>query len=516
MRSRLLALPLVCTLLLAACGGDDAADAGPDPASLTPPDAPLYVEAVVRPEGDQRDDVLDALGKVLVTEDPQARLRELFDEATGEQDVDYDEDIGPWLGERVGVWARDFQSEEPGFAVIAAATDTERALETLEASGRREGTELEERSHGGTDYLFDPSDRTGLAAVEDFVVIATEPELQRTIDTAGEDALAGAERFTALTDELPDERLGTFFVDQRPLFEAAIAEQPGSEGQLLNSLFDPTELQPVAGALLADGDRIAIDSVGRAGGGGLVSRLGALTGQPTELLGELPADAWAAAGFSDLGETVRTLFTQVAGALGGAAIEGQFRQQTGLDLQEDLLAWMGDVAVYVSGVGREELRGAMVVEITDAERARNAFGRIVELARAQATGAEIADAEIEGAEAAVEVAGPGLPDVLVLAHNEERLVLALGRAGAESVLGGGDQLADSELWERGGALLGDGMAPAFLLDMGRVLENVDAFGAGREPDFRRARPYLEAYDVVASGGEAGDEQQTGRFAAGLR
>ena len=43
------------------------------PAKAVPAGAALYFEGVVRPEGDQRDDVLDAAGKVLHTDDPEAK-----------------------------------------------------------------------------------------------------------------------------------------------------------------------------------------------------------------------------------------------------------------------------------------------------------------------------------------------------------------------------------------------------------------------------------------------------------
>ena len=60
-RARLLVLPalLLIAVLLAACGGaGGAADA--DPAKAVPAGTAIYIEGVIRPEGDQRDDLMDA------------------------------------------------------------------------------------------------------------------------------------------------------------------------------------------------------------------------------------------------------------------------------------------------------------------------------------------------------------------------------------------------------------------------------------------------------------------------
>ena len=107
-RTRLLALPfLLLALALAGCGGaGGAADA--DPATAVPAGTAIYLEGVVRPEGDQREDVLDAARKVLRTDDPEAKIRELVDKGLAESDrkakATYKDDIAPWLGEKAGVW----------------------------------------------------------------------------------------------------------------------------------------------------------------------------------------------------------------------------------------------------------------------------------------------------------------------------------------------------------------------------------------------------------------------------
>jgi hypothetical protein len=80
------AAALIAVSLLIGCGGGGSAD-DRSPATAVPADALFYAEMVVRPEGSLREDALDAAGKVLFTDDPEARIRELMREAfedTGE------------------------------------------------------------------------------------------------------------------------------------------------------------------------------------------------------------------------------------------------------------------------------------------------------------------------------------------------------------------------------------------------------------------------------------------------
>ena len=40
--------------------------------------------------------------------------------------------------------------------------------------------------------------------------------------------------------------------------------------------------------------------------------------------------------------------------------------------------------------------------------------------------------------------------------------------------------------------------------------------SGTDPDFQEAKPYLEAFSVIASGGKIDDDRARSRFAAGLK
>ena len=176
---------LLIAVLLAACGGaGGAADA--DPAKAVPAGTAIYLEGVVRPEGDQRDDLMDAARKVLRTDDPEAKLHELIDKGLKESDgpaTSYDKDIAPWLGQKAAVWVAGVDRAKPGYVVLVAAKDTEKAQAAIDKGAKSEKA-VKERSYKDVDYQVD-GDGVAAGIVGDFVAIGTEPEFKRTVAREG-------------------------------------------------------------------------------------------------------------------------------------------------------------------------------------------------------------------------------------------------------------------------------------------------------------------------------------------
>ncbi len=128
-----------------------------DPASLVPAGVSFYLQAAVQPEGDRREDALAAAGKIMRTDDPAAKLRELIDKELAEEDegLSWEKDFASWLGEDAGVWATNFQADEPSYAVIVATKDTEAAKAALAKFEKTSENTYKPRSHDGIDYKVD-------------------------------------------------------------------------------------------------------------------------------------------------------------------------------------------------------------------------------------------------------------------------------------------------------------------------------------------------------------------------
>ncbi len=517
---RLALLALVSSLLLVAgCGGGSSSSGGDDPASLVPRDAAIYFEATLRPEGDLRDGALEAAGKVLRTDDPQGRIDELLQEAFAESDgpkLDYERDIEPWLGEKGGIWAATTKDgEEEKVVAILSATDTDEAKKAIDRLSSESEKKFSERSYEDVDYkVNDEGEAVGI--VEDFAVFGTEAEFKRTVRAASGDALASEDRYEEAIDELSDDRLAHFYADAQGLIQQALAQEPENRAQAEQYLrgLGIEKLGPIAASFSADGSRLAIDGF-TSGGSDYFKRFGALTGTgSTPLLGELPGDSWGALGAPKLGETARTLYQQFAGALGGAAIAQQLRSQFGLDLEQDVFSWIGDVAFFVRGTSPDAIDGGAVIEVTDQDKAKAAFGKLVGVLQARG-GVNARPVSVKGASTAFELSSAGEPQKVVAALSDGRVAIAAGADAAADALSPAEKLSDGDVYGEAKSLLGDEAEPGFLLSMPAVVELASAM-SGSDPDFVKAKPYLEAFSVIASGGKIEDDRAVSRFAAGLK
>jgi uncharacterized protein DUF3352 len=516
---RAAALLLTCAvtaLTAAACGSSSSAGEG-DPAGLVPAAVPFYAEASVQPEGQLRDDALAALGKVMRTDDPAGRLRQLIDDELAEDGLTWEKDFAPWLGEQAGIWASDFQGDKPNFAAIVQTTDAEKARAAVQRFKESGEEKFTKRSHAGVDYEVN-SEGDAVGFVDDFLVLATEAGFKRTVDMSeGGDSLADSDRYKDSIDDLEDERLGSFYFDTKLVIDAALAEDPEAAQQLeqFKSIFDFEKLGPVAGSLQADGESIAVDTVMTGMPDGAFKTATQLFGgRGSELLAELPGDSWGAFAVPKVGEAAKSLFSAFAGALGGAALSAQLKQQTGLDLEQDVFSWIGDVGVFVRGASEPELDGALVIESTDDEKASAAFGKIIALIGKEAGTAPPDPVRIDGAESAFSFTTPDAEKPIVLARGSGRVVAAYGEEAAKAALTSSEKLGDSELYGDAKDALGDNQ-PSLLLSMPAIVTLVDAMGEA-DPDWDKAKPYLESLNAITSGGSVDGDTAKSRLAVTLK
>jgi Protein of unknown function (DUF3352) len=517
----LAALSLLAALLVACGGGGASGEA--DPASAVPADAMFYGEVAIKPEGDTRDDALAAAGKVLRTDDPSGKIHELLDKALAEENetkLDWDKDIKPWLGDRVGIW---FDSQldingDPGGSLIVAVTDQDAAVAAVRKGSTNSGDKLTKRSYKGSDYDVDQDGDAFGVVGDDFLAFGPEPQFRRTVDAQkGGQSLSESDRYKKALDKLDDKRLAHFSVDFQKIFELAAKQNGEQQLQQLKSVIPFDKLGPLMGSFQANGDRLALDASlaaqGKAAGLGALGNL--YSASSTPLLQDLPGESWGAYGAGKYGQSLRAALDQYAGLFGGAAAREQLKNQFGIDLDEDILSWIGDIAVFVRGDTLQTIDGGLVIQVTDKDKAAKGFGKLVGLV--QSTGGVGAKpVSVAGAEAAFAIQDGSTPKPIVVARSAEKVVAAYGVDAAKAALNPQSKLGDSDTWKAAQDALGDDdMQPSMLVAMAPILSLVESSGS-TDADYQKAKPYLEAYDVFALGAKSSGGNARVRLAAGLK
>jgi hypothetical protein len=518
MPRRLAPLVFLVAVCIGAAGcGSGAATGDGDPASAVPRGALLFADVTLRPDGNVREGALAAAGKILHTSDPAGRLRQLVSDAlsSGGPRVDYARDVEPWLGDRAGLWLdappRGAGGGEPSGGAVVAVTDEDAALAKMRELARRSGKPLHDQASGGVKYEVDGDD-TAVAVHDGWLVIGSEPAVRSELQMGDGGSLADTDGYRNAVRDLADGRLASYYIDTKRFFDLTFAnDESAPQAGVIRSLFTASALQPIAASFTADGDRLAIEQVSH--GTGVNDRAtGLLGGEGTPLVRSLP-DGWLAMGVPRAGATLRTVFSRVAGVFGGPAAESELRREYGIDLERDVFSWMGDAGVFVRGTTASTIDGGLVVQVSDEARAAEAFGKLVGVARTRG-GLDPQPVRVDGADAAFDLGVPDAQRPVIFARGHGRMVLAFGRAAAADGLAPAHALGDGATYAAAKDAL-DGAEPSLVLSMPAVESLVEASGSA-DADYRRAKPYLDAFSVIASGASKDGDELRSRFVAGLR
>jgi hypothetical protein len=490
----LVAVALLAGLALAGCGGGGEVTG---PSEVVPAKAPIYFEVSIRPEGEARAGAEAAAATLLDTDDPGARLISLLEEAAAKDGVpfEYEHDIASWLGERVGFFPPDLE-DESDVTIVIETTDADAALAFARLAGTTAEGEREREYHGQSFQIDDDGDAFGL--VGDFLLVGDRGGFKQAVDTAeDENSLANSGEFQDAVENLPDDSLATLYADPETFIEAV----PGDEAakSLVKQALGDAATEPVLGSLVASGSGIEVEL--SAGGGGVESA-------QSSLLEQLPASAWLAVGFSDIGGTVEKTIAGLedAGIFGLSAetIATQVRSATGIDLEREVIGALGDAGLFVSGTTTRSLGGGAVIESKDPDASAALLVKLQRLIRRQGEGVRVRPLASTDGAPGFELIDPSgdLAHPIRVFQRDDRIVAAYGaRAGAQ-LLGAGQTLASDPTYLRAKEQIGD-LGVDLYVSVAQILRLAESEGAASDPDYRTAKPYLDGLDylVVGSGSE---------------
>lgn len=390
MRLRRLAAGMVAgALLLTLPGCGKKTDEAARAAGLTPANALGFLTLSLDPSVDQKRNIFDISRKF-----PGAKAREDFDKTKNDvlqrmldgSGLDYAKDVEPWLGSEIAVAVLPgAQDQPPLLPLFLEQDDEDKARAALDKANQKTTAE------GGTpiEYRF----------LDDFVVVAPDEDAARrtaTLDAienqskAEDGDLAESPEFADVVDELAGDRLMLAWVDTK---EAITTLQRFTEGAAFD--FGPllNTAGPSAFDLHTERDAVVFQGVAKAteppGGG------------DPGLTKSLPADSFGALTVFDL----KKALTQALGAMRTEGFDplAEFKKETGIDVEADVLSWMGGESVLVSAPapgGREIPEIGLVVQPSDRGAAEAAIVRIV-AALEDALGGELERRRIAGATAYV-------------------------------------------------------------------------------------------------------------------
>jgi hypothetical protein len=495
MRKLLLTLVVLSTMAVVAAGCGSENEAASGASELVPAGALMYGEVTLDPEGDQKEAINSILSKFPGGDQAGDKLKEMIEKGLRESDapISFKDDIEPWLGDEAGFFASSLDaSGEPSAAVGLVATDDEdKALETLEKSA--EG-KLTRKNYKDVEYLTDESDEAG-AVLDGFLVIGSEAGVKAVIDTSkGGKKLSDDDRYKKALEDASEDRLGLFYLNSQEFLKSAqgTAALPPS--------FQKFFKQPFVATVDADDDGVVFE--------GKVPEETAQTfgfvGQGSDLLNELPGDSWAAMAQTDFGKLIDFYVDAFGAAVGGRdAIEQQFKAATGLDLQQDVVAWMGDFALFVRGTSIANLDGALIIETKDEQASGRVIDAVARLARQQGADSGL---RVRPEQGGYTIGGSGIPKPVHFFQKDGRVVIAYGDAAAKDAVDPSEKLGDNPDFSSTRDSLGGDYEVSFVVLVQPILDLVESTGAASDADFQDAKPYLEPLSALVAGtsGEGDD------------
>ena len=494
----------VTALPVAGCGGNE--QSASSAAELIPAGAVMYGEATLKPEGDQKAALDSLLAKFPGGGQAGEKLKEAIEKGLRESqgDLSFKDDIEPWLGDEAAFFVSGFNLTG-GFessALLVATEDEGGAEDALEKAAEGKVTK---QDYNGVEYLTDESggDTHAGAVFDGYLVLGNEAGVRAAIDTSkGDPKLSDDDGFTKALDGASDDRLGFFYANSSQLL--ATIERQGAP--LPNEIKDLLR-DPVVATLDVDDDGAVIEasipeSLGKASG---------LFGQGSDLLTELPADSWAALAQNELGSVLDFYVDSLSGAAGGRdVVEQQLRSATGLDLQRDVIDWMGDFGVFVRGTSLADLDGALVLETSDEAASGRFLDALARLVQRQTDdpGVRVTPLTAPGGGTGYTLESREIPKPVHAFVKGGKVVFAYGDTAAGDAVDSGNTLGDSPEFAELRDSLGNYDVSFYML-MQPILQLADSAGASSDDDWQEVKPYLEAISGFVGGTSgSGDDLKT--------
>jgi len=476
---------------LAACGSDTGASA---PTALTPEGAVIYGEATIKPEGDQKQALDELASKVPGGKSPGELAKQLVESGLQESDskLSYDKDVKPWLGDTAAFFVSNVSNGEvAGAAALLKADDEDAANDAIDKAAKGKGKKV---TYKDVEYRRIDS-KSAAGVVDGFVVAGNERGVKAAIDVSKDDArpIEDSDTYDKALEDLPDDRLGFVFINMPKLLDS-VRDTVGSS---MLGRFGKLFSEPYVISADADADGVEFSTTLPQSLSNLIIPL---FGEGTDLIRDLPGNSWAALAQPNLGKTLDyyvDLFAEQAG--GRDKVEQTVRQATGLDLQRDIIGWMGDFGVFVRGETVPGINGALLIETTDPSASDRALA-VLKRQLARDDNVTVGKLSAPGGGEGFTVRSSDSPQPIHIFRKGDRVVGAYGDAAAAEAVKSQAPLGDADDFKSATSALGDGYDISTFVSMAPILDLLESSGqVTSDPSWAKTKPYLEALGAIVGG-----------------
>ncbi|MFL5896119.1 MAG: DUF3352 domain-containing protein [Thermoleophilaceae bacterium] len=505
MKRLLAACAATVAVVAAGCGAGSGSGAG-DPARLAPAASVAYASFELAPQGPEKDGFDAAFGKLLGP-DPETQIAKGFTDAIKEHGskLDYEQDVKPWLGDTAAAVVTGVSRDHPDYAVLVASTNDDKARAAIDKD--LEGSGATSSSYRGVDYRL-LSDGTANAVVDHFLVAGSEAGLKAVVDTSKDGKpLSDTQQWHESVGDRADGKIGLAYVDLKALIQTAMSQLPGAQRIIAPLALGLVQLHPFVATLAANADSLVVDA---SSPGTPADKRGAGAAS-SALIESLPADSWGAFALPGIGQALTkiTAGLKLNPLIGAqyARVKKQVLRQSGLDLERDVLAGIGDVAGFVRGTSPRTVGGGVVVQA----RNRAALKRTV--LTLPALIARSHQVKVRRRGSGFDVTAAHMPQPIQVRMGGPGVVGAYGGSAMRAALAPSGKLGDAALFRTASAAIGG--RPTFFAALGPVLDLVRASGH-TDPSFAKAAPHLAHLQYAAVGARREGGTDVIRAVLGLR
>ena len=220
-------------------------------AQYFPDDVLAYSWMTLNPGGGQRAEMLDIWDRFDELDGFHDAVQDLLEELREETDIDFEEDILPWIGPDLSAALLDIGSFDPSAVAIVGVRDASAAADFMDLLidyGEEEGSDFIDDSEGDFDVWLEENGEGALALSNNWLVFATDEDaLFDTLDMISGDggkSLAENPNFQEAQAALPGRRFASVYADVEGMVDEFGSTFGGAGFGMMTAGVNPFGIEP--------------------------------------------------------------------------------------------------------------------------------------------------------------------------------------------------------------------------------------------------------------------------------